>query len=252
MKAMIFAAGLGTRLRPLTADRPKALVEVAGQTLLERNIQKLIDAGVNEMVVNIHHFGDKIMEFLQKNDNFGITIHVSDERDLLLDTGGGILKAREWFDGDDEPFVVHNVDIISDFDMTALLRAHHAMNADVTILVKSRATQRYLLFNGQEKLSGWVNKRTGEIKGDVKRYQEGYLHELAFSGVHVLSPTVFPALERYANDAGSVFSIIPFYVQQCSQLNIYGYQQATDYHWFDVGKPETLTQAAQCLSEFDK
>ena len=146
MKAIIFAAGLGTRLRPLTNDRPKALVEVGGVAMLEHVIKRLINHGIDEIVINTHHFGDKIIEFVKTKNNFGITIHISDERDLLLDTGGGILKARKWLDGND-PIIIHNADILTDFDLHKMVKQHVDNNADVTLLVTDRKTSRYFYIN---------------------------------------------------------------------------------------------------------
>ncbi|MDD7716929.1 MAG: nucleotidyltransferase family protein, partial [Bacteroidales bacterium] len=169
MKAMVFAAGLGTRLRPLTNDRPKALVEVGGKTMLERVITHLADCGVTDITVNIHHFGEKIIEFLEEKKNFGLDIHISDERDLLLDTGGGLMKARKYLDGD-EPFIVHNADILTDLDLKAMYDFHVEHDALSTILVKDRQTQRYFLFDHDHRLKGWINKKTGETKPEGYQY----------------------------------------------------------------------------------
>ena len=156
---MIFAAGLGTRLKPLTDHMPKALVPVAGKPMLEHVILKLIAAGFNEIVINVHHFANQIIEFLKEKENFGITIHISDETDCLLDTGGGIKKAASFFT-DGEPFLVHNVDILSNTDLKSLYDYHINSNNDATLLVSSRKTVRYLLFNAQQDLCGWINKDT--------------------------------------------------------------------------------------------
>lgn len=247
MKALIFAAGLGTRLRPLTNDRPKALVEVAGVTMLERVIRHVAEAGFDDITINIHHFGQKIIDFLDEHENFGLDIHISDERDLVLETGGGILKARQWLDGD-EPFLVHNADILTDLDLRSMYDFHCQSKAMATLLVKDRVTQRYLVFDDAMQLQGWINKKTGETR------PEGFIHnaetmlERAFGGIHVISPTIFPLLEQYAGDTGPVFSIVPFYVNICRQHSINGYEPAEAYRWFDVGKPETLAQAEQELS----
>ena len=211
MKAMIFAAGLGTRLRPLTNDRPKAMVEIAGKPMLQHVIERLAAAGFDDITINIHHFGQTIIDFLEQNGNFGLNIHISDERGLLLDTGGGILKARQWLDGD-EPFLVHNTDIISTLDLKAFYDYHVQHDALATILVKERVTQRYFLFDENDRLRGWTNKATGEVKPDVQKLQELTLKELAFGGLHVISPRIFPELERYHRKNGEEkFSIVPFY-----------------------------------------
>lgn len=246
MKAMIFAAGLGTRLRPLTNDRPKALVEVAGKTMLQRVIEHLAQHGFDDITINIHHFGDKIVKFLEQNHNFGLNIHISDERDYLLDTGGGLLYARKFLDGD-EPFLIQNVDILTDIDLHTLYTRHTRQQALATLLVKPRKTQRYLLFDEKNTLKGWINKSTLETKPENFTYAEGLFQELAFGGIHVISPKVFDLLENYAQGERK-FSIIPFYVEACSRHIIQGYQQQAPYRWFDIGKPETLASAQ---SEFE-
>ncbi|MCQ2287747.1 MAG: nucleotidyltransferase family protein [Muribaculaceae bacterium] len=241
MKAMIFAAGLGTRLRPLTNDRPKALVEVGGKPMLEHVINHLAQAGFDDITINIHHFGQKIIDFLESKNNFGLNIHISDERDLLLDTGGGILKARPFLDGD-EPFLVHNADILTDLDLKAMVATHKQNDAVATLLVKSRLTQRYFVFDNDYRLNGWINKKTGETKPATLSYAEGEMKELAFGGVHVISPKIFPLLEKHAQGE-EVFSITPFYIEQCNACHIHGYECPTPYNWLDVGKPETLEEA---------
>ncbi len=247
MKAMVFAAGLGTRLRPLTNDRPKALVEVGGVTMLERVIVRLIEEGFDDITVNVHHFAQKIVDFLASKDNFGVTIHVSDESDLLLDTGGGILHARQWLDGD-EPFLVHNADILTDLDLRRFYADHLKSGAMASLLVKERVTQRYFLLDDDNRLCGWVNKSTGDTKPDGFVYRPGEYSELAFGGIHVISPDIFPFLQEYAQDDAK-FSITPFYAQECHTHHIHGYEPAGDYRWIDVGKPETLAQAQALFEE---
>ena len=240
MKAMIFAAGLGTRLRPLTNDRPKALVEIGGKTMLERVILRLAEAGVDDITINIHHFGQKIIDFLDEHNNFGLNLHISDERDMLLDTGGGILKARPYLDGD-EPFLVHNADILTDLDLLAMYQSHLDSGAMATVLVKERKTSRYFVFDDDYRLQGWINKSTGETRPAEFIHREG-MHEMAFGGIHVISPSIFEELERYSQDQ-SKFSTTPFYVDYCHNHLIKGYVQETPYTWLDVGKPETLKEA---------
>jgi NDP-sugar pyrophosphorylase family protein len=242
MKAMIFAAGLGTRLRPLTNDRPKALVEIGGKPMLERVITKLAGAGFEDITINIHHFGEKIIEFLEKNNNFGLNIHISDERDMLLDTGGGILKARQFLDGD-EPFLVHNADILTDIDLNAMYQSHLNSGAMATLLVKDRVTSRYFVFDDDYRLQGWINKSTGETRPTAFKHREG-MRELAFGGIHVISPNIFEPLERHSQGEAK-FSITPFYVDECHTHIINGYVQQMPYTWLDVGKPETLAQAEE-------
>lgn len=246
---MIFAAGLGTRLRPLTDDRPKALVEVNGRPMLEHVITRMIEAGITEIVVNVHHFAPMIKSFLEVNDNFGVTIHVSDESDCLLDTGGGILKARRWLDGT-EPFLVHNADILSDLDFRAMEECHATSGADATLLVADRETSRYLLFDRDMKLRGWENRKTGETL--PCGLTPGDYTPLAFGGIHVLSPSIFPALECWNDslpadtpgDSGiRKFSITPFYASSTDIIDIRGHNPS-GYRWLDVGSPATLALAA--------
>ena len=239
MKVMIFAAGLGTRLRPLTDNMPKALVPVAGKPMLERVILRLKEAGFNDITINIHHFGEQIIEFLRTNDNFGVEIHISDERDKLLDTGGGIKKARPWLDGN-EPFLVHNADILSDIDLAALYHHHVESRAEATLLVSERKTSRYLLFDDSYQLHGWINKSTEEVKPEGFSYHSGEYKELAFGGIHVISPSLFRYMEM--EQWTGKFSIIPFYLSVCRQTNVKGYP-LQGFRWFDIGKPETLSEA---------
>ena len=209
MKAMIFAAGLGTRLKPLTDHMPKALVPVNGRPMLEHVILKLKQSGFNELVINIHHFGEQIIDFLEANQNFGLTIHISDEREQLLDTGGGIKKAAPFFQGN-EPFLIHNVDILSDTDLKALYESHLHSGNDATLLASKRTTARYLLFDKQAYLRGWVNKDTGQTKPEGFEYDATKYQEYAFSGIHVISPSLF----RYMDERWKgKFPIMDFYLQ---------------------------------------
>lgn len=243
MKAMIFAAGLGTRLKPLTDHMPKALVPVAGRPMLEHVILKLKAAGFNELVINIHHFGEQILDFLRANQNFGLTIHISDERDCLLDTGGGIRKAEPFFRGN-EPFLVHNVDILSDTDLKALYEYHQQSGNDATLLASLRKTVRYLLFDDEKRLCGWINKDTLQTKPEGFAYNPEHHREYAFSGIHVISPSLFHYMdERWTGK----FSIMDFYLQTCREARIGG--RLTDtLCLIDIGKPETLTQAEKFLA----
>lgn len=243
MKAMIFAAGLGTRLKPLTDHMPKALVPVAGRPMLEHVILKLKAAGFNELVINIHHFGEQILDFLRANQNFGLTIHISDERDCLLDTGGGIRKAEPFFRGN-EPFLVHNVDILSDTDLKALYEYHRQSGNDATLLASRRKTVRYLLFDDEKRLCGWINKDTLQTKPEGFAYNPEHHREYAFSGIHVISPSLFHYMdERWTGK----FSIMDFYLQTCREARIGGRLTET-LRLIDIGKPETLTQAEEFLA----
>ena len=244
MKAMIFAAGLGTRLKPLTDHMPKALVPVAGTPMLEHVICKLKDSGFTEIVINIHHFGQQIIDFLNANQNFGLTIHISDERDELLDTGGGIKKARTFFQGN-EPFLVHNVDILSDTNLKDLYEFHLRSGNDATLLASKRNTVRYLLFDSSNHLNGWINKDTLQTKPEGFTYDPKLHHEYAFSGIHVVSPSLY----HYMDDKwDGKFSIMDFYLKTCQVAQIGGYLK-DELRLIDIGKPETLIKANDFLKE---
>lgn len=240
MKAMIFAAGIGSRLRPITDKMPKALVPVGGIPMLQRTLLRLKEAGFDEVTINIHHFGQQIIDFLSKYDYFGLNIHISDERDELLDTGGGIYKARPFLEGN-EPFLVHNVDILSDIDLRAVYNNHLASGADATLLVSDRTTSRKLLFDKDMRLHGWLNHTTGEIKPEGFKYDSQLYRELAFEGIHVISPTLFREMGENTPWQGK-FSIIPFYLSVCQKLCLRGHE-LKGITWFDIGKPETLQLA---------
>ena len=246
MKAMIFAAGLGSRLKPLTDTMPKALVPVAGCPMLEHVILKLKASGFTEIVINIHHFGEQIIDFLKTNNDFGLTIHISDERDRLLDTGGGIRKARLFFENSGEPFLVHNVDILSDMNLKELYDFHMQSWSVATLLACRRTTSRYLLFDTERKLRGWINKDTGQVKPEGFHYDESLYRECAFSGIHVFSPAVFRLME--APRWEGKFSIMDFYLATCGQTDYSGYL-AEKLELIDIGKPETLARAEEFVKK---
>lgn len=238
---MIFAAGLGTRLKPLTDHMPKALVPVSGKPMLEHVIEKLKAAGFDEIVINVHHFANQIIDFLKEKNNFGITIHISDETDFLLDTGGGIKKAAPYFD---EPFLIHNVDILSNTDLKALYNYHLQSGNDATLLVSPRQTTRYLLFNSDRRLCGWINKDTLQTKPEGFIYQPNVQKEYAFSGIHIISPGLFKYMDEKWNGK---FSIMDFYLQLCQEALIGGYAKE-DLQLIDIGKPETLAKAKEYIN----
>lgn len=249
-KAMVFAAGKGTRLKPLTDHKPKALVEVGGVPMLGRVIEKLKDIGIREVVVNVHHFANQIKDYIAANDQFGIDIHISDESELLLDTGGGIIKAARWLETGDEPFIVHNADILTDFDIASMIEDHKANERDVTLLCDRRETSRYLLFDKKMKMHGWMNVSTGKVRPST--LDVSLFNKYAFGGVHILRPSVIEALRLYSNECAAitgsakdktVFSIMDFFVEYCSRLNIGGYRPEHPYMWHDIGKPEALVRA---------
>ena len=241
MKAMIFAAGLGTRLKPLTDSIPKALVPIAGKPLLEHVILKLKTAGFDEIIVNVHHFPDQIIDFLKANNNFDIRIEVSDERDQLLDTGGGIRKAKHFFD-DGQPFLVHNVDILSDIDLTELFQQHLVTDSLATLVVSRRDTFRYLLFNDDQRLCGWINEKTGETK-HIRFDDISGFNKLAFAGIQVLSPRVFELMETF----DAKFPIMDFYLSNAQTQVIKGFIP-TDLHMLDVGKLNVLDEAERFVN----
>jgi NDP-sugar pyrophosphorylase family protein len=237
MKAMIFAAGLGTRLKPITDERPKALVPVSGKPLLQHIIEKLVASGFTEVIINVHHFAGQIIQFLQDNNNFNIDIRISDESGMLLDTGGGIRKVSHFFN-DGKPFLVHNVDILSNADLTELYNYHVQKGGISTLLVSHRQTSRYLLFNEENTLEGWVNDLTGEIKTPFPDLSIQHMRKMAFSGVHVLSPDIF----NWMNNFPEKFSIIDFYLDIAAKTTIKGYP-VEDLKIIDVGKIDSLKEA---------
>lgn len=236
MKAMIFAAGLGTRLKPLTDQKPKALVEINGKPLLEIVIERLKFFGFNEIIINVHHFSNLVIEFLKQKNNFNISITISDETDLLLDTGGGLKKAAGFF-SDSKPFLVHNVDILSNVDLGDLYQAHCSSNVLATLAVMKRNSSRFFLFDQDLILRGWKNMKTGvQI---ISRHDGPELQQLAFSGIHIISPEIFEQM----NEAG-VFSITDSYIRLCRNNKILAYQHDGSL-WMDLGKPENITRAEE-------
>jgi NDP-sugar pyrophosphorylase family protein len=248
-QAMIFAAGLGTRLKPLTDTMPKALVRVGGQPLIWHVIQKLKSSGYERIVVNVHHFADQIVTYLEENHNFGLDIRISDETSALLETGGGIKKALPLFDAN-EPILIHNVDILSNLDLEAL-----PMDAPL-LVVSERQTKRYLMFDDEMRLHGWTNIETGALKGPISNGQwsmvrsssaglqgkNGQLRKLAFSGIHVFHPSLVPLLDEWPDR----FPIMDFYLKACGTHLIRGYE-AKDLRLLDVGKLDTLDNAEKFI-----
>lgn len=244
MKCLIFAAGLGTRLKPLTDTMPKAMVPVAGKPLIEHILCKVAAAGFDEAVINVHHFADQIIEFVARHD-FGLKIAISDEREALLETGGGIKKAQSLI-GTAEPFLVHNVDILSNLNLSEFYRLHR--RADLaTLLVSRRATNRYLLFDANRRLVGWTNLSTGEVKSPYPDLDVTKCEKLAFAGIHVISPAVFKLMETWSGK----FSIIDFYLSVCATQIIRGVE-IPRMQMLDVGKVDSLREAEIFLqTEYD-
>ena len=235
MKAMVLAAGLGTRLRPLTNDRPKALVEVGGLTMLEITLKRLRAFGVNEVIVNTHHFADMVCDYLDSRRNFGMRVEISRE-DVLLDTGGGLKKAAWFFleSGRGEPFLLHNVDVISNLDLARITRFHAEQGALATLAVQSRTTSRPLLFD----VDGRFRGRAGQGASP----DESGTQPLAFSGIHVISPCIFAKLTERG-----VFSIIDSYIRLAAQGEKIAGFRADEYYWRDLGRPENVNQATRDL-----
>jgi len=226
-KAMILAAGLGTRLRPITDTIPKALVKVNDLTLLEGAIRHLAEYGVKDIIINVHHFADQIIHFLNENHNFGINITISDERDHLLDTGGGLRKAA-WFFSDVKPFFVRNVDIISNLDLTCMMDFHLQSDVLATLAIRNRVTSRYFLFNSDHQLCGWTNLKTGEkIMSGVL---EGEFEMFAFSGIQILSPEIFNLITEQ-----DPFSLTNMYLRLAKDHHVKGFIDNASI-WKDIGK----------------
>jgi NDP-sugar pyrophosphorylase family protein len=241
MRAMILAAGLGTRLRPLTNDRPKALVEVSGHTLLEITLCRLASFGIREVIVNVHHFADMVVEYLQRNNNFGMRVEISRE-DLLLDTGGGLKKAA-WFFLESRsagPFILHNVDVISTIDLDRMVRAHSEQQALATLAVQERETSRRLLFDSDLRLCG---RQSGQQPADFVRPAKE-IRPFAFSGVHAISQRLLGMMTEDGE-----FSIIDSYLRLARQGEKISAFRADEYYWRDLGKPENLAQAARDLEQ---
>lgn len=237
MKAMILAAGLGTRLKPYTDDKPKALVQIGEHTLLEHTIFRLVEYGFDEIMVNTHHFSQMLIDFVNSHD-FGVKINISDESDRLLDTGGGIVKAENFLNGE-EPFLVHNVDIITDIDLKLLYQSHSNTTSIATLSVSKRESSRVFLFNDKMNLSGWKNNLTGKIIIPDSSRQP--LTEYAFSGIHIISPEIFSLI----NSKGP-FSIVDAYLSLCSKYDIKGYDVSNNFV-IDVGKPHNIPMAEEFL-----
>ncbi len=244
MKAMVLAAGLGTRLRPLTNDRPKSLVEIAGRTLLEITLARLRGFGIREVIVNVHHFAELVIEYLKANNNFGMRIEISRE-DVLLDTGGGLKKAAWFFLEDsaraDEPFLLHNVDVISAIDFRKMVQAHKANQAVATLAVQKRESSRQLLFDEHLQLCG---RRAGRDREPELVCPSQQLEPLAFSGIHIISPRLLPMLTE-----DGIFSIITSYLRLAGDGKKIAGFRADQYYWRDLGRVEDLQQAEQDLQQ---
>ena len=240
MKALVLAAGLGTRLRPLTESVPKALVTVNGKTILERVLIKLKSQGFDDVILNVHHHADQIINFIENNHHFGMRIAFSEERDLLLDTGGGIQQAG-WFFNDGKPFLVHNVDILSDIDLGSVYRKHLEENPLATLVIQERDTDRLLLFDERWELTGWKNAKTGTVKNPGKK---NIRHIKSFCGIHVIDPALLGKINRTG-----VFSIIDVYLDLLPGNCMKGFEVQPESYWTDIGNPENLSSVDKYFRE---
>lgn len=238
MKAMILAAGLGTRLKPFTEEHPKALATVNGKSLLERNIKYLASFGIRDIIINVHHFPDQIIRAIKDNGGFGSNVTISDEKDEVLETGGGLMKARPFFKST-EPFVLLNVDILTDLDVSKMIEQHISSKALATLAVTHRQTTRYFLFDDVGKLCGWKNSKTAEQK--ISKEAPKYF-EKAFSGIHVISPQIFSLIKLKGK-----FSMVDVYLELCKSQIIMAFDHSTS-KFIDVGKPESIAIAEEIFS----
>lgn len=236
MKAMIFAAGLGTRLRPLTDSMPKALVPVGGIPMLQRVIVKLKAAGISGFVVNVHHFARQIEDFLAENGDFGVSVEISRELERPLETGGGIRKAEPYLGGG--RFLVHNVDMLSDLDVRGFIAADRPSSLATLLVTDSEDADRYLLFDDRMRLAGWTNVRTGEVKSPYPDFDPSRCRRLSFCGIHIVSPDVFPLMQAWPEK----FSIIDFYLSVAASHEIVGVC-VPGLKIIDIGSPDKLAEA---------
>ncbi|MEP7079153.1 MAG: sugar phosphate nucleotidyltransferase [Ginsengibacter sp.] len=239
MKAMILAAGLGTRLKPFTDKHPKALAEVNGKTILQRNIEYLHSFGFRNVIINVHHFADQIIKKVKDNNGFGSLVYISDEREEVLETGGGLLKAKWFFEKETAPFAVMNVDVLTDLNFQKMYEQHISSQALITLAVRDRITSRYLLFDKDNLLCGWQNIKTGEKK--LSR-QNDPVYQKAFSGIQIISPGIF----HYIKQTGK-FSLIDLYLSISAEQKILAYDHTADL-FIDVGTPEKLLSAGKIFN----
>ena len=253
MKGLIFAAGLGTRLRPVTDTRPKALVTIHGKTLLEYAVEKFVAAGITQIVINVHHFAGKIREYLASQDNFGVRVSISDETDMLRETGGGIRHARSLLEP--QPFLVHNVDIISDLDLQSFVDRCRP-DALASLLVSERPSSRRLLFDDRMRLMGWNNLQTGEVRSPYPHLDVESCRSYAFSGIHFVSGGIFSAMDRADEEAassgvapfGERFPIMDFYLRVAAEEPVFGVVEK-NLHLADVGKMQTIHEAERLFRD---
>ncbi len=232
MKAMILAAGLGTRLKPFTEQHPKALYPINGKPLLQRNIEYLQSYAVNNIIVNVHHFADQITAAIKENNGWGCNVTISDETNEVLETGGGLKKAAHFFENDTHPFVLMNADMLTDLHLEKMIHSHAHHNPLATLAVTNRPTSRYLLFDEENILCGWLNEKTGEQKGKMGTKK-------AFSGIHIISPKIFSLIKEEGK-----FSMIELYLRLATSQRIMAFDHS-DGKLIDVGKPESISLAEE-------
>jgi len=232
---MILAAGLGTRLKPFTDEHPKALVQVNNKTLLQRNIEYLSHFGIKELIINVHHFAGQVISELKKNKGFGSTVTISDESEAILETGGGLKKAAAFFSGTEEPFVLMNVDVLTDMNLSDMIDQHNRLRPLATLAVTTRYTSRYFLFDEMSHLCGWKNVKTGEQK--ISRSAAKF-YSKAFSGIHVISPAMLPMIKLEGK-----FSMIDVYLEM-AKTQLIGEYDHSNTKFIDVGKPASILKAA--------
>lgn len=233
---MILAAGLGTRLKPFTDQHPKALAPVNGKTILQRNIEYLASFDIKEVIINVHHFADQVIDLIKANNGFGSDITFSDETNEVLETGGGIKKAAWFFEKEESPFVIMNVDVLTDMNLNEMIFQHEKTDPLATLAVTCRQTSRYFLFDKQNHLCGWENVKTGEKK--ISRKSENYFQK-AFSGIHVISPKIFSLIKMEGK-----FSMVDVYLELSKSFDIAAFDHS-DSKFIDVGKPESILKAEE-------
>lgn len=244
MKALLFAAGLGTRLKEQTQNKPKALVNLAGKPLLQHAIEHLIRFGITDITINVFHFAEQVISFIKENNSFGIDIHISDERDQLMDTGGGLKKAGVFLKGD-EPILIYNVDVISNLDLNVLQKYHQEQKALATLVVRPRETNRYLMFDKDLQLAGWKNFSNGETR--ISRPESfADAQPLAFSGIHLIQPVLLKMITEEGK-----FPIMDLYLRLAKDYTIKAYLDHSNL-WMDLGKPEQLQAAEKLFGDKSK
>lgn len=237
MRAMILSAGLGTRLKPFTDQHPKALAPVNGKSLLQRNVEYLLSYNIREIIINVHHFAGQIRDEIRNHNGWGAEITISDESEEVLETGGGLKKAEWFFNGSDVPFILLNVDILTDLNLDHFAAFHRKADALATLAVGNRQTSRYFLFDEEKQLCGWKNTLSGDEK--ICRNHRGALSSIAFSGVHIINPELLSLITQKGK-----FSMVDVYLSLCGSHSIKAYDPGP-FKFIDVGRPESILKAEE-------